>query len=134
MYESILVPLDGSKCAESILSHVEEMAGKLGARVILLTCIEQQLVFSGDLEISAITQTGEDMAQRTHAAKSYLQQVQTRLEQQGIKGSTAIMQGPPVEAILTAAAHENASLIAIASHGRSGFGRVFYGSVAAGIL
>ena len=60
--------------------------------------------------------------------------MQTKLEQQGIQVSTTIMQGPPVEAILAVAAQENVDMIAIASHGRSGLGRVFYGSVAARIL
>ncbi len=44
------------------------------------------------------------------------------------------MQGPPVEAIIAMAKEENVDLIALASHGRSGLARVFYGSVAAGIL
>lgn len=34
MYSTILVPLDGSKRAEVILSHVEEMARKMGSRII----------------------------------------------------------------------------------------------------
>lgn len=134
MYNTILVPLDGSKRAEEILSHVEEMARKHGARIILLTCIEQQVAYAGDLEISAMVHKNEDMEQQNKTAKSYLKEVQTKLEQQGIVVSTRIMQGPPVEAILTVATQENADLIAIASHGRSGLGRVFYGSVAAGIL
>ncbi len=134
MYNTILVPLDESKRAEAILSHVEEMANKLGARIILLTCIEQKLVDPGAMAASVIGQQEDDMAQQTKTAKSYLKEVQTKLEQQGLKVSTTIIQGPPVEAILTIAAQENADLIAIASHGRSGLGRVFYGSVAAGLL
>lgn len=134
MYNTILVPLDESKRAEVILSHVEELAGKLGARVILLTCIEQKLVYTGDLEISAMVQKNDDMAQRTKTAESYLSAVQARLEKLGIRVSTTVMQGPPVEAIIAVAGKENADLIAMASHGRSGLGRVFYGSVAAGIL
>ncbi|MDD3815917.1 MAG: universal stress protein [Desulfocapsaceae bacterium] len=134
MYNTILVPLDGSKRAEAILSHVEEMARKLGGRIVLLSCIEQEFVYAGDLEISAIVHKDEDKMQQGKTAKSYLKEVQTKLEQQGIVVSTRIMQGPPVEAILTVATQENADLIAIASHGRSGLGRVFYGSVAAGIL
>jgi len=39
-----------------------------------------------------------------------------------------------VETIISVAQRENADLIAIASHGRSGLSRVFYGSVAAGIM
>jgi nucleotide-binding universal stress UspA family protein len=134
MYSTILVPLDGSKRAEAILSHVEEMAKKLGARIILLTCVEQKLLYPGDLEISAMVQKEEDMVQQIETAKSYLQKVQTKLEQQGVKVSTTVMQGPPVQAILAVAAQEKVDLIAIASHGRSGLGQVFYGSVAAGIL
>jgi nucleotide-binding universal stress UspA family protein len=134
MYSTILVPLDGSKRAEAILPHVEEMARKMGSRIILLTSVEQQLVYTGDLEISAMVHKEDDMAQQTKTAKSYLHKVQTKLGKKGIQVSTTIMQGPPVEAILAAAAQENVDMIAIASHGRSGLGRVFYGSVAAGIL
>lgn len=134
MYNTILVPLDGSKRAEAILPHVEEMARKIGSRIILLTCVEQKHVYTGDLEISAMVHKEDDMVQQTKTAKSYLQEVQTKLEQQGIQVSTTIMQGPPAEEILAAAAQENVDMIAIASHGRSGLGRVFYGSVAAGIL
>ncbi|MCB0137738.1 MAG: universal stress protein, partial [Caldilineaceae bacterium] len=42
--------------------------------------------------------------------------------------------GPVVTAILDVAEREKADLIAMASHGRTGLSRVFYGSVAAGIL
>ena len=39
-----------------------------------------------------------------------------------------------VKAIIDAAERENADLVAMASHGRSGLSRAFYGSVAAGVL
>jgi nucleotide-binding universal stress UspA family protein len=42
--------------------------------------------------------------------------------------------GPVVKVILDTALKENVDLIAMASHGRSGLGRVFYGSVAAGVV
>ncbi|MCB0075487.1 MAG: universal stress protein, partial [Caldilineaceae bacterium] len=45
-----------------------------------------------------------------------------------------VEQGPIVRTILDVAERENADLIAMASHGRSGLARVFYGSVAAGVL
>ena len=41
---------------------------------------------------------------------------------------------PVVETIIEAATNEDADLIAMASHGRGGLSRIFYGSVAAGIL
>ena len=42
--------------------------------------------------------------------------------------------GPVVEAIIKAAEREKTDLMAFAGHGRNGLYRVFYGSVAAGIL
>ena len=42
--------------------------------------------------------------------------------------------GPVVQEIITCAEQKAADLIAMASHGRTGLARVFYGSVAAGIL
>ena len=45
-----------------------------------------------------------------------------------------VAKGPAVERILQIAEEENADLIAMASHGGGGLTRVFYGSVAAGVL
>jgi len=135
MYSTILVPLDGSERAEVILSHVIELAKKFSAKVILLEAVEQKLVYTGDLEISAMTRKAdEELAKQTKIAESYIKGVKEKLEKHAIKVTTRIMQGPPVEAIIAMAKQENADLIAMASHGRSGLARVFYGSVAAGIL
>ncbi|MBU4261091.1 MAG: universal stress protein [Proteobacteria bacterium] len=135
MYGTILVPLDGSERAEVILSHVIELAKKFSAKVILLEAVEQKLIYTGDLEISGTAAKADDeLAKQTKNAESYIAGVKGKLEQQNIQVTTRIMQGPPVEAIIAMAKQENADLIAMASHGRSGIGRVFYGSVAAGIL
>ena len=134
MYNTILVPLDGSERAEVILNHVIELAKKFAAKVILLEAVEQQLVYTGDLEISAVVKKDEEISKQTGIAESYLKGLQNKLEQQNIRASARIIQGPPVEAIIAMANQENADLIAMSSHGRSGLARVFYGSVAAGIL
>jgi len=43
MYKTILVPLDGSKRAEAILPHVENLALSLNAKVILFKVAEPSL-------------------------------------------------------------------------------------------
>lgn len=134
MYDTILVPLDGSERAEVILSHVVELARKFSAKVILLKAVEEKLVYTGDLEVSAVIKKDEELARQNNTAESYLKGVQEKFEQQNIQATTRIMRGQPVEVIIEIAKQENADLIAMASHGRSGLGRVFYGSVAAGIL
>jgi nucleotide-binding universal stress UspA family protein len=52
----------------------------------------------------------------------------------GLDAAICVEDGPVVETILRVAERYEAGLIAMASHGRTGLGRVFYGSVAAGVL
>lgn len=40
MYETVVVPLDGSKRAEAILPHVVELAQRYGARVVFVRILE----------------------------------------------------------------------------------------------
>ncbi|NIR15816.1 MAG: universal stress protein, partial [Desulfobacterales bacterium] len=40
MFNTILVPLDGSKRAETILPHVEDLAQRYNAKVVFLQIVE----------------------------------------------------------------------------------------------
>ena len=66
--------------------------------------------------------------------ETYLASLQEGFHAKGIEVQTLIGQGMVVKAIIDAAEHENADLVAMASHGLSGLSRAFYGSVAAGVL
>ena len=66
--------------------------------------------------------------------EDYLDDLRDKFCQKEIDAQTLVASGPVVETINRVAESENADLIAIASHGRTGLSRVFYGSVAAGIL
>ena len=46
MYKKILVPLDGSKRAEAILPHVEELAHRFDAKIVFLEIIEPIKMFA----------------------------------------------------------------------------------------
>lgn len=133
MYKRMLVPLDGSKRAETILRHVEELAQRYDATVVFLRVVEPVLVRA--------TPEGADPAlkqrefeRRREEAEAYLAAQQGEFREKGIEARARVVHGPVVEAIIDAAERERADLIAIASHGRSGLSRVFYGSVAAGVL
>jgi nucleotide-binding universal stress UspA family protein len=131
MYHTILVPLDGSQRAEKILPHVEAVAQKFGAQLILVQVVEPLNV---GVEVYDMMLYAEDMQRRTQEAKSYLAALQRQLHEKQIEAKTVIEYGPVVVTLLAIAERENADLIALASHGRTGLARVFYGSVAAGLL
>jgi nucleotide-binding universal stress UspA family protein len=133
MYETILVPLDGSKRAEGILSHVEELAQRYDARVVFVRIIEPIPYVMGP-EGTPMTLREQELEQRQRDAKSYMDARVGEFREMGIEAKAEILQGPVVQGITDTAEREGADLIAIASHGRSGLSQCFYGSVAAGVL
>ena len=133
MYHTILVPLDGSKRAEAILPHLEELARRYEAKVIFLQVIEPVPLVGGP-EIVDMRQYEAVFEEQTRQVEVYLDGLKGEFSKKGIESRVLTAQGPVVEAIINVAQRENVDLIAIASHGRSGISRVFYGSVAAGVL
>lgn len=133
MYKTILVPLDGSKRAEAILPHVEELAQRYEARVVFIRIVEPPPLVIPPGQPDA-TIYWKELEQRTEEAELYLKGLQGEFEEKGIDARMDLGEGAVVEAIVDAAIRHDADLIALASHGHSGLAQVFYGSVAAGIL
>ncbi|HRW10102.1 MAG TPA: universal stress protein [Caldilineaceae bacterium] len=133
MYKRILVPLDGSKRAERILSYVEELALKFESKLILLQVVEPSVVLAAPYDMGHYYDVNQ-IERLSDEAKGYLNSVRTELEMKGITSETLVDNGPVVTCILEEAIRKDVDLIAMASHGRSGLARAFYGSVAAGIL
>jgi nucleotide-binding universal stress UspA family protein len=132
MYKKILVPLDGSKRAEMILPHVEDLAGRYQATVILLTAIEYNFNFS--IEGTFIESVEMEYERVQEKTEFYLKKIVKRLTAKKIKVETRLAAGGAIGAIIETASKENVDLIAMASHGRGALSRVFYGSVASGVL
>lgn len=131
MYKTILVLLDGSKIAEGILPHVENLAKRYGARVILAQVIEPIHILSNEPAIDLVE---EIMIEGIHkTTQEYFHKLQWKLRTQGIYTETVIEVGPPVKKILEIAERENADLIAMVNRGQTGLTRVLYGSVAVGV-
>ena len=133
MYNKILVPLDGSKRAEAILPYVESLAKVYGAQVILLRVIEPHSQYVNPMSAQPLFDP-EIFRRETQEVETYLMVQQDELHRKGISSRVFVAYGPVVEEIIKAAEVEKADLIAIASHGRTGLSRVFYGSVVAGVL
>lgn len=133
MYNTVLVPLDGSKRAETILPYVEELALARQSKVILLQVIEPTTTLVTPYDMVPYYDA-ELIEKWISEANSYLAGLQGEYQKKGIDTKYFVEQGPVVRTILDVAEREGADLIAMASHGRTGLGRVFYGSVAAGVL
>jgi nucleotide-binding universal stress UspA family protein len=132
MYTKILVPLDGSQRAELILPYVETLAKCFNSKVIFLNVIEPVHVLTSAAPVDWVEAAVE--AEEVEDAEVYLHRMETRFQEQGIHTESFIMDGSPVKEIIKLAEEQDVDLIAIASHGLSGLARVFYGSVAVGLV
>jgi len=132
MYNTILVPLDGSERAEAILPHVEDLAQRYHAAVVFLHVEAYPTMIGYDSMYPVLDQPAIEHQRKE--MESYLATIQGNFRKKEIAARTRMAQGPVVEAIIDVAEREAADLIAMASHGRTGLPQVFYGSVAAGVL
>jgi nucleotide-binding universal stress UspA family protein len=134
MYKKILVPLDGSRLAECVLPHVEELARcSAGAEVILVSVTERVTGFRVMDDYSQPLGgrlAPEAVGKEEKAARKYLDKIAKTLEAKGIPVLTEVLMGKPAEEIALFATHEGCDLIVMASHGRSGPSRWTHGSVA----
>jgi nucleotide-binding universal stress UspA family protein len=126
MIKRILVPLDGSDLAESVLPYAEQIATKTGAEVLLLTSLYQVDSWAG-----RPVQADQEWVP---LVRTYLESKGKELHAKGITAKTDIASGPAAEAILARVADENEDLVAMSSHGRSGIKRWVFGSVADKVL
>jgi nucleotide-binding universal stress UspA family protein len=131
MYKRVLVPLDGSRLAEGILPFIFQIAGPLDLEVVLVYVVRPIMPQA----IEGTTQfTVYDVAAKLNEARNYLAPVAADLRRQGVRVTTDARQGEPVAEIVAAARETGAGLIAMTTHGRSGFGRLLFGSVAEAVL
>ena len=76
----------------------------------------------------------DDFAARRRDAEEYLAPLAAALRAQGISVTWSVRRGRATEEILAAACESDVDLIAMATHGRTGLGRLLFGSVAEAVL
>ena len=131
MYKRVMVPLDGSPLAEGILPFILQIAGPLDLEVVLVRVVQpippQALEGTGHVVL-------DDVPARLREAREYLAPVAADLRGRGVRVTTEARHGDPVKELVAATRDAGADLIAMTTHGRSGVGRLLFGSVAEAVL
>jgi len=123
MYEKIVVPLDGSEIAEVALPYAEELAGRLGSEITLISVSPSAEEHDQQMFQRYIQKTVESIREK---AERYL----AKPFERAIEVNSAILVGNPAEKIVDYADSGDIDLIIMATHGRSGISRWALGSVA----
>jgi len=120
----ILVPLDGSTHAEQVLLPAQRLAAVDGARLILA----RALVCHQHSSDTAIIRQKQEI-------ETYLEEIATRLETQGITIDIAVgTADQPARALLNLSRELQADAVALATRGQGGWQRLIMGSVADKII
>jgi nucleotide-binding universal stress UspA family protein len=131
MYRRVVVPLDGSLLAEGMLRFIVDIAGPLDLEVVLLRVVRPIPPQVTETLRAAILGTMED---HVAEARAYLAAAAERLNAKGLRVRAVVRSGEPVDEIVDCARDTKADLIAMSTHGRSGVGRLLFGSVAEAVL
>ena len=155
MYQRVLVPLDGSPVAEAILPFIEQIAGPLDMEIMLLRVVpltsldvraeglrrrqrHSRRQRGGEARVDVVAmakevQAGEPIMKEVEA-QGYLEPLVGTLKAKGVRAGGRVRIGDPATEIVAAAKEIDAHLIAMTTHGRSGLGRLLFGSVAEAVL
>ena len=130
-YTRMLIPLDGSTVAEQVLPYARYLAGKLKIPVELLGVV--------DLVRMAASMRGENsrnldifIANNVRHSETYLEKISKTFPAMAVQRS--VEKGTPEEMVIEKAAADRGTLIAMATHGRSGLNRWLLGSVTEKVL
>ena len=131
MFSKILVPLDGSKTSEKVLPFARVLAATLKLPIELLEVVDiaaatAHIVADKARYLDTIIAEGEK------ASREHLDEVAATFP--GLHVTCKIERGRPADVIIERAEAEKGTLIAMATHGRSGINRWMMGSVAEKVL
>jgi nucleotide-binding universal stress UspA family protein len=135
MFTHLLIPLDGSKLAEKALPVALEIAARFDSRITLLRVTTPPYVpaaFAGADHADLLEQLRAEMQGE---ARDYLHALQTSLAGRGFHTAVQLVEGDPVaEHILEAVYTLQADALVMSTHGRGGFRRWVFGSIADKVL
>jgi nucleotide-binding universal stress UspA family protein len=133
MYRHILVPVDGSSTSAHALQEALGLARQQTAELELVYVMEDVLF----LENEAYINYEEVQKSARSAGEKTLAQAQAAVRQAGMTAEQRLLEarGERIASVIIEEARRwPADLIVIGTHGRSGFSRILFGSVAEGVV
>lgn len=132
-FEHILVPVDGSETSYAAVDKAVEIAKAFNSKVTVVQVLALDPYIAAEYITAAQT---NDLVERARTAiLKTLDEAKAKFAAAGINAETQPLEGQVIYSeIVKAAESLNTDLIVIGSHGRTGFKKLFLGSVAQSIL
>ena len=132
-FEHILVPVDGSETSYAAVDKAVEIAKAFNSKLTVVQMLALDPYIAAEYITAAQT---NDLVERARTAiLKTLDEAKAKFAAAGIEAETQLLEGQVIYSeIVKAAESLNTDLIVIGSHGRTGFKKLFLGSVAQSIL
>ncbi|HTI55164.1 MAG TPA: universal stress protein [Verrucomicrobiae bacterium] len=129
----VLHPTDFSRASTAAFKRAVEMAKGNRAELLLVHVMVPAVPLMGDGYVSPKVYEDLEAAARS-AAQKQLRKLVDRAKQAGARVKGLLLEGVAHERIAQAARARKADLVVIGTHGRTGFAKLFLGSVASRVL
>jgi len=131
---SILLPTDFSECARRAVPYAADLARLAGARVVCVHVVEPVVPAVGWTPLAEPLPVGDISEQLEDSAARELPHFAGCEEFEGLEVEDLIVRGEAAAEIVRVARERGADLIVISSHGRTGIGRIIFGSTAESVV
>lgn len=130
--KKILVPVDFSNVTPRVVDAAADLSRALSAELVLLHVAQPEPEFIG--YEPGPTSVRQAAARHMKEEHRQLHEIDHRLEAQGLKVTSLVVQGYVVEKILKETERVGADLVVMGSHGHGALRHLLVGSVAEGVL
>ena len=134
MLKHILVPLDGSKFAEDALRYACGILAPEGKITLVCAVMMPEVPIYGSYPTVTLPDFETTESELIPQARQYLEKVAAALGKTDIKIEYEVKLGDAATVIVGFAEKAQVDAIVMSSHGRSGLGRLFFGSVTSKVI
>lgn len=130
--KNILVPFDGSGYSQKAFEQALEIAEKFESKLTVMTVLQSKISDSAGISLERLQEIQDE---EENTATVMLKKLESQAIAKNVSFSIEIIHNPSSpDGIVTFAEKNNADLIVMGSHGRTGFRKIVLGSVANGVL
>ncbi|EMA48088.1 universal stress protein [Halococcus salifodinae] len=127
MYDTILIPTDGSEGAKAAARHGVNLAAAFDSHVHFLSVVDERRYTGSIADTDSVVRDQRELFERQ--ATGAVQTLEEIATETPVTCTTAVEHGVPYETILSYANQHDIDLITMGTHGRTGFDRFLVGSM-----
>jgi nucleotide-binding universal stress UspA family protein len=130
----IVLGFDDSPHAQAALQWIRDRKWPGDTRVVVVSAVRAPVTAYAEVYAPAVPFPAEVVEQMTRHHEELCMRAEDQLRQSGFTCAAKVLQGDPREVLVETARAENADLVVVGSHGRTGLAKLVLGSVASHVV